>query len=320
MKAFISYSHKDEKYLERLKVHITQLQREHLVESWTDQEIHAGAALDKTINDQLQASELFIALLSPDYIASNYCYEKEFEKALEMQSQGSLHIVPVIVEPCEWQNTPLAAFKALPKDGKAISLWQNENTAFLDVTTQLRNFLSGNFESENLQPEQINSVTSSGMLSRIKIKKDFDTIQRLDFIEKSFSQITEQLKKNLEEIKGIDSVTTKILEDAKGIFKAILVNRNKIVAESHLVFQIEDLSNLANRQFQSFQSEIAAQFTNKGTSRDNMLNFSVGFDEYEMFWEMKREYFTSSEERVNVAGIIELIWTQWLENIGVSLS
>ena len=87
MKAFISYSHKDESYLERLKVHLTQMKRDDLINDWTDKEIHAGESLDNVINDALSSSDLFLALISPDYIASNYCYDKEFEVAQKMQNE-----------------------------------------------------------------------------------------------------------------------------------------------------------------------------------------------------------------------------------------
>jgi hypothetical protein len=80
--------------------------------------------------------------MRPDYLASHYCYEREFEKAMQMQDAGELTIVPVIVEPCDWLNTPFGKFKALPKDGKPISTWENKNTAFLDVTQNLRGCLN----------------------------------------------------------------------------------------------------------------------------------------------------------------------------------
>ncbi len=263
MKTFISYSHKDEPYLEKLIVHLAQLKREQLIESWSDQEIHAGAALANTINESLQTSDLFIALLTPDYIASNYCYEKEFENAMAMERNNTLKIVPVIVRPCEWLNTPFKNFKALPKDGKAITLWQNEDTAFLDVTTQLRNLLSNKIEAKHLAADAIQSLPNSGMSSRLKIKKDFDTIQRIEFIENTFKRISDQLKKNLLEIKVVDTITTKILEESKELFKAIMVNRSKLLAESQLVFQIEDSSVMAYQQLQFNNVDILVSFFNK---------------------------------------------------------
>lgn len=133
MKAFISYSHKDEYYLERLKVHLAQMKREGLIDEWTDKDIHASSNLDDIISDKLASSEIFLALVSLDYIASNYCFEKEFQTAQKMQDEERLMIVPIIVEPCDWQKTPFGNFKALPKDGKAVSEWTNPNNAFLNI-------------------------------------------------------------------------------------------------------------------------------------------------------------------------------------------
>ena len=103
MKAFISYTHTDEKYLKRLQVHLTQMKREALLESWTDNEISAGENLSERIESNLNDSEIFIALLSPDYIASNYCYEKEFQTALKKLEKKEIIIVPIICEPCDWR-------------------------------------------------------------------------------------------------------------------------------------------------------------------------------------------------------------------------
>lgn len=82
MKAFISYSHNDSQMLDLLHKHLAQLQRDAIISTWTDREINAGANLEQTISSALGNSQIFIALLSPDYIVSNYCYEKEFTTAL----------------------------------------------------------------------------------------------------------------------------------------------------------------------------------------------------------------------------------------------
>ena len=84
MKIFISYSHADEQWLHILHKHLAQLQRDNIVSSWTDEQIMAGEKLNQKISNSLNSSDIFLALLSPDYIDSNSCYEKEFEKALEL--------------------------------------------------------------------------------------------------------------------------------------------------------------------------------------------------------------------------------------------
>ena len=164
MKAFISYSHKDSSFLERLHTHLTQIKRDGKLTSWTDEMIPAGGAVNDHISNNLETSQIFIALLSPDYIASNYCYEKEFAKAIKMLEKGILIIIPIIVEPCDWLNTPFREFKALPKDGKAITDWSNENTAFLDVIQNLRKLI-GNDEKKEIGVRHIFGIPGDFVLN-----------------------------------------------------------------------------------------------------------------------------------------------------------
>ena len=117
MKAFISYSHNGSLMLEMFHKHLAQLKRDGTLTTWTDQQIPSGSKLDQSISSELSTSNLFIALLSPDYISSKYCYEKEFQKALEMLSEGKIIIIPIIIEVCDWLSTPFKEFKALPRDG-----------------------------------------------------------------------------------------------------------------------------------------------------------------------------------------------------------
>ena len=150
MKAFISYCHADAGMLERLHVHLANLKREELISDWTDERILAGGNLDDNISESLNSSQLFICLVSPDYIASQYCFEKEFQSALKMQKEGKVIIVPIIVEPCDWKPTPLGTIKALPKDGKPIIEWTSVNSAFTDVAQELRKLMIIKPNTQNL--------------------------------------------------------------------------------------------------------------------------------------------------------------------------
>ncbi len=85
-KAFISYSHADEKALERLHKHLAVLRRDGTLEAWTDHAILAGGRFDQEIVKSLNASSIFIALVSPNYLASSYCYEKEFQRICSTRS------------------------------------------------------------------------------------------------------------------------------------------------------------------------------------------------------------------------------------------
>src|SRR4029077_7550258 len=148
VKAFISYSHRDEPLLERLHVHLAMLRRDGGISQWYDRDIRAGGTIDREVATQLESCELFLALVSPDFLNSGYCYEKEMKRAIQRHDAGGLVIVPVILEPCDWRASPLSQFKAVPKDGKPISEWTNPNTAFLDVVTELRRLVTVEPNSE----------------------------------------------------------------------------------------------------------------------------------------------------------------------------
>ena len=189
MKAFISYSHKDELALGRLHTHLAMLRRENLIDAWYDREILAGGDIDNDIAAQLKQSEVFIALVSPDFLASDYCYDKEMQRAIKRCKAGEIRIVPIIVEPCDWKSSPLNQFKALPKDGKPISNWDNENEAYLDIVEELRRIIKTKSESGNIiQAEEIpNSEPRKG---KYRVRRDFDKIDRADFCNDAFSQIS----------------------------------------------------------------------------------------------------------------------------------
>ena len=119
-KVFISYSHRDEKALDRLHTHLATLRRTGEITAWFDREVLAGDDIDSKIGSNLDNSELFFALVSPDFLASNYCYEREMTVALKRHEEGSLRVIPIILEPCDWKSTPLGKLKALPKDGPQV--------------------------------------------------------------------------------------------------------------------------------------------------------------------------------------------------------
>ncbi len=143
MKVFISYSHHDAEFLTSLHQHLASLRRQNLLEVWTDREIDAGGVLDREIADAMGEADLFLLLVSASFLNSDYCYEKEFQKALEKQKAGKAIIVPIIVRPCDWEIRDLRQFKALPEDGKPVHSkhWHNADEAFADVARGLRTLI-----------------------------------------------------------------------------------------------------------------------------------------------------------------------------------
>lgn len=313
MKAFISYSHADDSYLTLFQKHLAQLRREGSITDWTDYAIEAGGNLDQEINIALSEAEIFVALVSPDYLNSNYCYEKEFTEAQRRHKEGSLKIVPVILEPCDWQSTPFGSIKALPKDGKAVALWNNQNTAMMDVTVHLRN-ISGNDDMDTLSISNAGSVPPR----KYKIKKDFDSIEKMEFIDKAFSDITKKIQDNLTEIIGIDNIKARITENNDKEMACLLVNRNKIAEnESTLKISKSGANQSEGQSIKFYQStehwikfELAASAHNRSE-----YTFSLSNDEFHLFWVQNNSYI--NDNKLDTSEMVNQIWEAWIESVGI---
>jgi hypothetical protein len=142
---FISYAHVDELLAVRFQVHLTALLREGLIKVWNDRLLLPGQLFDSAIERELAAADLVIPLISPDFIYSNYCMEKEMQLAFARAKSGACRLMPVIIEPCQWRNVPIGGggrlgdFTALPRGEKPVSMWLNQNAAFDDVIAAIRN-------------------------------------------------------------------------------------------------------------------------------------------------------------------------------------
>lgn len=72
--------------------------------------------------------------MSADSIASGYCYDKEMKRALERHEGGEAVVIPVVVRDVNWKSAPFAKLQALPKDGKAVALWEDRDPAWRNVS------------------------------------------------------------------------------------------------------------------------------------------------------------------------------------------
>jgi hypothetical protein len=134
---FFSYSHRDEALRDQLEVQLSMLKRQAIIETWHDRRIGAGEALHATIDDHINHDEIILLLLSPDFIASDYCYDVEVQRALERHRAGEAIVIPVVLRPCDWM--PAFGFlNATPRDGKAVTTWPNVDEAFLQVAQAIR--------------------------------------------------------------------------------------------------------------------------------------------------------------------------------------
>lgn len=138
MKLFFSYSHKDEPLRDQLATHLSQLKRDKIITDWHDRNITAGTDWAQAIDDNLNTANIILLLISSDFLASDYCYDKEMTRALERHNQNTARVIPIILRPCDWHSAPFGKLQALPKDAKPVTQWSNPDEAFTNIAQGIR--------------------------------------------------------------------------------------------------------------------------------------------------------------------------------------
>jgi hypothetical protein len=135
---FFSYSHADEGLRDQLEKHLAMLKRQGVIETFHDRRIAAGDEVDRSISAELERADVILLLVSPDFLASAYCYDREMLRAVERHNLGEARVIPVILRHCEWHHAPFGKLMATPLDGKPVRSFPDQDEGFLQVTKAIR--------------------------------------------------------------------------------------------------------------------------------------------------------------------------------------
>ncbi len=211
-KIFLSYSHADETFCDMLQKHLAGLKHQGLIETWHDRRIKAGDEFENAIDQQLNEAEIILLLVSSDFIASRYCYEIEMRRALERHDADEARVIPIILRPCDWHDTPFGKLLAAPKDGKPVKSWPDIDEAFLDIVRQIKAVLVG--QGENAEPTlatQVRPRTQAAPIidrprsANLTVRKDFTEANKDDFLEDAFTFMAAFFENSLAELQDRSS-------------------------------------------------------------------------------------------------------------------
>jgi hypothetical protein len=206
---FFSYSHADESLRDQLETHLSGLRRQGIISSWHDRRITAGTDLGQAIDHHLDTADIILLLISPDFVASDYCYEKEMILALQRHQRGDARVIPVILRPCDWHELPFGKLLAAPTDGRPITMWPNIDQAFLSVVVAIKGALKeldrkpesgtlGSVEAASETPGRPSQgVTRS---SNLRIRKKFTDLEKDRFRHDGFEYIAKFFENSLMEL------------------------------------------------------------------------------------------------------------------------
>jgi len=306
---FFSYSHKDEELRNRLDVALRMLQRQGLIETWHDRRILAGDEIDPSIDANLEAADIVLLLVSPDFIASDYCYDREMERAMERHRSGKARVIPVILRPCDWHQAPFGKLMATPPDGKPIRSFADLDEAFQAVSADIRRAIENGGTRQPAPPERAMFVGAGPLMpistplgprsSNLSLPKTFTDRDRDHFLEDSFTYIEAYFVNSLTELKarneGIDTGFRKIDNNR---FNATIYQNGRDIAHcwislsdvmgKGIAYSTEGRSNGYNEQLRVESDDHGLflknlGFASRSDQRDPKLTQEGGA---ELFWEM----------------------------------
>ena len=238
-RVFMSYSHKDEELRNELETHLSMLKNQGLIEAWHDRRLVSGDHLDDSIHAELEAADIILLLVSPDFLASDYCYRIEKGHALKRHRAGEARTISVILRPCEWGETELSQYLVTPKDGKAITRWADRDEAFLDVAKSIRRAVE-EVNRASQPPEKKPIMVVHGKVeipklprsSNMRLRKTFTDSDRDQFQDEGFDFIERFFRGSLEELaqRHGDVETRHRNIDNQSFVSTIYRNKQKVAA------------------------------------------------------------------------------------------
>jgi hypothetical protein len=307
---FFSYSHKDEDLRDQLETHLAMLKREGTVDVWHDRRIVAGEPVDGKVSEHLEAADIVLLLVSPDFLASRYCYDVEVARAMARHESGAARVIPVILRACDWKKAPFGKLLATPKDGKPVTKWPDRDEAFLEVVNAIRAALPRKeitSSARSKHSDQKVVASSAPRSSNLGLRKEFTEANLDRFLDEAFKYMALFFENSLAELEkrndGIEGAFKKL--DAQQ-FSAVVYRGGKAEARCRI--------RLGGRR--GFGNGIT--YSSSDSAADNSFNesLSVEHDAQAMYLRplgMAMHVMKEGHNHLTFEGAAEYYWKIFIE-------
>lgn len=310
---FFSYSHADEDLRDQLEKQLALLKRQGVIETWHDRRIGAGQNINSAIDEHINRDEIILLLVSPDFLASDYCYDIEMTRALERHHAGEAIVIPVILRHCDWHGAPFGNLLASPRDGKPVKSWGDIDEAFLQVAKAVRE-AAGRLSSSVRPsvPAALAKATATPPAaaqpgprsSNLRLAKTFTQRDRDQFRDDTFEYIARYFENSLGELgernAGYESAFRRV--DANRFF-ATIYKDGKDVAKATIY-----IGGMIGNGINYIQGQ---------TTSDNSMNesLSVNADDQALYLTSMgiSSIGRSRDQKLSQEGAADLLWGMLIE-------
>jgi len=134
---FYVYAPEDAAMIEGLDTHLSLLKKTEIIQSFDSRSIALDAEQALIVAAHVRSAPVFLVMVSPAFLVSDFFFGPLMDRLLDRAAHGAAFVVPIYLEPCDWQSTKIAELEGLPRDGTPVSNIDRD-TAFADIAFELR--------------------------------------------------------------------------------------------------------------------------------------------------------------------------------------
>src|ERR1700722_16891651 len=128
---FISYSHKDAEWLEKLRQFLRPLENRNLIRVWDDTEIRTGEEWLGEIRKALGSARVAVFLVTQDFLDSPFINNEELPELLDAATNKGCLVFWIAVKSSTFADSPLARFQGAISPNTPLALMSEGQQAEL---------------------------------------------------------------------------------------------------------------------------------------------------------------------------------------------
>ena len=272
---FISYCHKDKKWLDDLRTMLNPLVREKKISLWDDTMIKAGKKWQVEIANALVSANVAVLLVSPDFLASEFIAEHELPPLLEAAREEGLRILWIAIRDCLYNETEIGQYQAAnnPATPLANLAPRERERELVKIAKLIKDSASNKHDADNIS---LQGKAEQTEFSPANKETPMQTTRRVVLLYKRLAQPDEQVLKLLEaelSLSGYPVFTDKYFEIGVEWAREI----ESELSNSYAVIPLLSVASVSSEMF-TYATQIAHEAGQyKGTP--HILPVRINYDE-----------------------------------------
>jgi hypothetical protein len=130
----------DSAFRRDLEKHLRPLELAEQITIWHKDKLKAGDTAQQGLDTLFYRAKLILLLISKNFLSSADCYML-MREAMKQSKIQEARVIPIIVSPCDLEDSPISKLITLPRNGKPVDQWGNKDSAYLTIAKEIRNIL-----------------------------------------------------------------------------------------------------------------------------------------------------------------------------------